>query len=262
MPGIGRGLVARPFALAEGREGDLQDHNSAPLPPSPFIRPLGSNLGEKEEEAEEEEDLRRKLVAASSRGILSPSPSLSPSTSSAAFRIFLKVFLHFGIFFFFLLALCWFFFWRGKMGGRMRHSSSSKPPPPIPTESGDAHHNHHQWHTGGPLSHFFFFYTYNPQFSFPGRKTERNGIFSWLRKNHYSSFSETRLIFLLLLTSRRIRGRATLIPNPLYYLLLQSNNTFRPKKVPPLRLFFPIQRNCSLKNTVPGKIEKVFTRST
>ncbi len=51
----------------------------------------------------------------------------------------------------------------------MRHSSS-KPPPPIPTESGDAHHNHHQWHTGGPLSHFFFFYTYNPQFSFPGRK--------------------------------------------------------------------------------------------
>ena len=101
--------MARPFALAEGREGDLQDHNSAPLPPSPFIRPLGSNLGEKEEEAEEEEDLRRKLVAASSRGILSPSPSLSPSTSSAEFRIFLKVFLHFGIFFFFLLALCWFF---------------------------------------------------------------------------------------------------------------------------------------------------------
>ncbi len=75
MPGIGRGLVARPFALAEGREGDLQDHNSAPLPPSPFIRPLGSNLGEKEEEAEEEEDLRRKLVAASSRGILSLSLS-------------------------------------------------------------------------------------------------------------------------------------------------------------------------------------------
>ncbi len=94
-----------------------------------------------------------------------------------------------------------------------------------------------------------------------GRK-KRNGIFSWLGKNHYSFFSETRLIFLLLLTSRRIRGRATLIPNPLYYLLLQNNNTFRPKKVPPLRLFFPIQRNCSLKNTVPGKIEKVFTRST
>ncbi len=54
------------------------------------------------------------------------------------------------------------------------------------------------------------------------------GFFSWLGKNHYSSFSETRLIFLLLLTSRRIRGRATLIPNPLYYLLLQNN--FQAKK--------------------------------
>ncbi len=174
MPGIGRGLAARPFALAEGREGGLQDHNSAPLPPSPFIRPLGSNLGEKEEEeAEEEEDLRRKLVAATSRGILSPSPSLSPSTSSAEFRIFLKVFLHFGIFFFFLLALCWFFLARenGRENAALLLQTAAahpyrvwrRPPQPSPV----AH-----WRA---FFSFLFLLYLQPTVLFP-RKEEKNGM--------------------------------------------------------------------------------------